>query len=559
MKLSTILDQIDLGGIALPEFQRSYVWNRDQVRALMDSLYRKYPVGSLLVWATKTETAKARGDGSLASGVVKLLLDGQQRVTTLYGIIHGRPPKFFDGNARAFMGLYFNLDEEAFEFYAPLKMNDNSRWINVADVMKAGPGETIKRLVQIADLQENLPAYINRLAAIDAIKQVDLHIEEIAGEDKTVDVVVEIFNRVNSGGTKLSKGDLALAKVCAAWPEARHEMTVRLQKRGKAGFWFRLELLLRCVNTILTGEALFTALESVKPADFREGLTRAEEMIDKAINMIASRLGLDHDRVFGSRGSLPLIARYLAQRNGHLEDHRERDKLLYWYAQTILWGRYAGSIESVLNQDLAAIESQEGALDRLIALPNQNRGNLWLQSTDFGGWSKGARFYPLLYMMTRVCHARDWCSGDELSNHLLGHMNRLEVHHIFPKAMLKKHSYPRPERNAIANFTFLTKECNGYISDREPFDYLTEFAKKNPEALRSHWLPLEPELWEPKNYPEFLAARRELLAKAANNFLDGLLKGAVPEPKGIGSITYRGMAAIADEEDDDVLRECGEW
>lgn len=131
MRISTILDHIDSGSMALPEFQRGYVWNRDQVRRLMHSLYKRHPVGSLLVWETKTESTKARGDGKLASGTVKLLLDGQQRITSLYGIICGRPPRFFDGNAQAFTGLYFNLDDETFEFYAPLKMKDNPLWVNV--------------------------------------------------------------------------------------------------------------------------------------------------------------------------------------------------------------------------------------------------------------------------------------------------------------------------------------------------------------------------------------------------------------------------------------------
>lgn len=87
MKISTILDQIDLGSMALPEFQRGYVWNRDQVRKLMFSLYRKHPVGSLLVWMTKTENANARGDGNLTAGSVKLILDGQQRITSLYSTL----------------------------------------------------------------------------------------------------------------------------------------------------------------------------------------------------------------------------------------------------------------------------------------------------------------------------------------------------------------------------------------------------------------------------------------------------------------------------------------
>ena len=111
MKISTILDHIDSGHMALPEFQRGYVWNRDQVRGLFDSLYKRHPVGGLLVWATESQTATHRGDGPLAAGVVKLLLDGQQRMTSLYGVVRGKPPKFFDGNAQAFNGLRFHLGE----------------------------------------------------------------------------------------------------------------------------------------------------------------------------------------------------------------------------------------------------------------------------------------------------------------------------------------------------------------------------------------------------------------------------------------------------------------
>lgn len=112
--------------MALPEFQRGYVWNREQVQGLMESLYRQYPVGGLLIWTTLVDSAKSRGNAPVPIGLsVDLLLDGQQRMTSLYGIIYGRPPKFFDGNAAAFTGLHFNLGEEAFEFYAPVKMKDN--------------------------------------------------------------------------------------------------------------------------------------------------------------------------------------------------------------------------------------------------------------------------------------------------------------------------------------------------------------------------------------------------------------------------------------------------
>ena len=81
MKIADILTYIASGSVALSEFQRGYVWNGEQVRGLFDSLYKRHPIGGLLVWATETQTTEARGDGFLAPGIVKFLLDGQQRIT----------------------------------------------------------------------------------------------------------------------------------------------------------------------------------------------------------------------------------------------------------------------------------------------------------------------------------------------------------------------------------------------------------------------------------------------------------------------------------------------
>ena len=563
MKISTILDQIDLGAIALPEFQRGYVWNREQVRGLMHSLYRKHPVGSLLVWVTKTEQVDARGDGELTPGSVKLLLDGQQRITSLYGLIKGCSPKFFDGNAQAFAGLYFNLDDETFEFYAPVKMKDNPLWVSVTECMQLGAGKAIQNVISVPELQANLPTYINRLTALDQIKEINLHIEEVAGEDKTVDVVVDIFNRVNSGGTKLSKGDLALARICAQWPDARDQMKIRLGKWHKAGFSFRLEWLLRNINSVMTGEALFSALRDVDTPAFQSGLAQSEKAIDALLNMISSRLGLDHDRVLGSKGSFPLMARYIAQRGGQINNHHERDKMLFWYVHTILWGRYAGSTESILNQDLSLIEDTNGGLDRLIEQLRRNRGDLRIQPDDFIGWSQGARFYPLLYMLTRVCHSKDLLSGVELSNMILGSLSSLQLHHIFPKALLYKHEYSRPEVNALANFTFLTQETNIQLSDRSPDDYLKEVSDTNPGVLESHWIPTDESLWKPENYRDFLAARRGLLAEAANHFLDGLLAGSVPEVAQGPSIVDRVVdlvpGSVDTEDEENTILDCLDW
>src|SRR5690242_11089682 len=182
MKISTILDHIDSGHMSLPEFQRGYVWNRDQVRGLFDSLYRRHPVGGLLVWATEAKTAVHRGDGPLAAGIVKLLLDGQQRMTTLYGVVRGKPPKFFDGNAQAFTGLRFHLQNEVFSFYQPLKMQDDPLWIDVTELMKrgtAGLGDFVTRLAASPAHATQIGDFVARLSRLLSITDVELHIEEV--------------------------------------------------------------------------------------------------------------------------------------------------------------------------------------------------------------------------------------------------------------------------------------------------------------------------------------------------------------------------------------------
>ncbi|MDX2134728.1 MAG: DUF262 domain-containing protein [Saprospiraceae bacterium] len=527
MKISTILDHIDSGHMALPEFQRGYVWNRDQVRGLFDSLYRRHPVGGLLVWATESSGAMYRGDAQLAAGVVKLLLDGQQRITSLYGVVRGTPPKFFDGNATAFTGLQFHLEEEVFAFYQPLKMQGDPLWIDVTELMKkgnAGLGMFVANLSSDTGLASRVGEYVGRLSRLLGIIDIDLHVEEVTGADKTLDIVVDIFNRVNSGGTKLSKGDLALAKICAEWPEARDTMKGNLREWAKSQYNFELDWLLRSVNTVLTGEAKFSYLHNKGAEDIQRALSNATKHINTALNLIGGRLGLDHDRVLFGKFAIPVIVRYLDLRGGVLPE-KERDKLLFWFVQAGMWGRFSGSTESIIDQDLAALEGQDGGLDKLLEQLRLWHGGLQVVPGHFTGWSMGARFYPVLYMLTRMGGARDWGTGLPLKANLLGKNNRLEVHHIFPKAQLYKKGYHRSEVNALANFCFLTKDTNLSISDRFPETYFPMIEENHPGALASQWIPADPLLWKMENYRDFLEARKVLLAHEANRRLEELLHG----------------------------------
>lgn len=570
MKISTILDHIDSGHMALPEFQRGYVWNRDQVRGLFDSLYRRHPVGGLLVWATEAKTATHRGDGPLAAGIVKLLLDGQQRMTSLYGVVRGRPPKFFDGNTQAFTGLRFHLETETFAFYQPVKMQGDPLWIDVTGLMKAGTaglGAFVTQFSADPDHAPHVGTYVGRLSTLLGITDIDLHIEEVTGSDKTLDVVVDIFNRVNSGGTKLSKGDLALAKICAEWPEARDSMKAKLKKWTEADYNFNLDWLLRSVNTVLTGEAKFSYLHDKGALDIQDGLKRASKYIDASLNLIAGRLGLDHDQVFFGRFGVPVMVRYMDQKKEVLSAV-ERDKLLFWFAQAGMWGRFSGSTETFIDQDLAALEGPNGGLDALIEQLRLWHGGLRVEPGHFTGWSLGARFYPVLYMLTRMGEARDWGTGLPLKAGLLGRMSRLEVHHIFPKAQLYKPKilggpFKRPEVNALSNFCFLTKETNLRISDHLPEDYFPEVEEKNPGALASQWIPMDPSLWKVERYRDFLEARKELLAAEAKRIFEELLHGDTKWLSGsispVASTASEFIGGVTSEMEEQELEALNDW
>lgn len=561
MQIETILNQIDLGSYALPEFQRGYVWNRDQVKRLMNSLYHDYPIGGLLVWVTSTNQDLARGDVNLTPGSVNLILDGQQRITSLYGIIKGIPPKFFDGNARSFTGLYFNLKEESFEFYMPTKMKDNPEWISVTELMQKGVGIYLQDATNDSpERGQYLMTELSKLTKIDNIKKVDLHIQQVAGDNFTIDVVVDIFNNVNSGGTKLSKGDLALAKICGEWSNARGELKRIIKKFSRAGYNFQMEWLLRCITVCLTKRPYFSELDKVSISEFRKALSETEGLIGECLDHIGSRLGLDNDRVLGGRYAIPTMVGYLKIRGANKLDNNEWDKLLYWYIHSFLWGRYTGSTESVMAQDLNAI-SNGGDVESLISLMRQSRGDLTIRPEDFRAWSTGARIYPLLYMLTRVSHAKDFGSGVELSNAMLGKNSSLEVHHIFPKHLLYEKGYSKNLVNQIANYAFLTKKTNLEISDRDPAEYIPEYNTKTPGAIESHWIPKEKEYWALDRYDDFLEKRRDLLAEGANSFLDSLYKGTI-ESVQIETYSDRDVSGEADSmtvEEERIIDDVNKW
>jgi len=561
MDVATILHLIDAEEYGMPVFQRGYVWSRHQVRRFMSSLYHRNPVGSLLIWVPHEATDVRKGSKSPA-GNIKLIVDGQQRLTTLYGIVRGEAPPFFIGNAGSFRDLYFHLDAEKgeeFEFYGPVRMKNNPRWVSVTEVLQKGSGRFFEERLAAGLL---LPADIAKLNQLDRVLEKEFHAETITGRD--LDEVVNIFNEVNSGGTKLSSADLAMAKVSVLRSSARKEMELCLQKWRKSGYDFSFNWLLRGITIHIFGDARYSALEKVDAERFGEGLRQFSNHIDDLLLQIRANLGLDNSSVLRSEFALLVLARYLKLNGGLRQGEAEIARLLYWYIHCVLWGRYSGATEARLNQDLAILrdaDNREGQISGLVEALRNERGTLSLFAQDFYGSWRNNRFYPLLYLLTRVGRARDLKKNIPLSMDLLN--SPLELHHIFPKSRLYAMGRNRRDVNTLANFAFLVEGSNRSIGNSWPADYLREADSKYVGVLESQWIPNDPELWMPENYDLFLQKRREHLTRSANFLLETLASGQLPHgtmwPRLAESqLTTRPVHMVSDEEER-ALRECQSW
>ena len=512
-------------------------------------------------------------------------------MTSLYGVIKGQPPAFFNGDHKAFTNLRFHAANERFEFFQPIKMKDDPLWFDVTEVMQSGvgglPGLLEKKLGP-PGVNIDPASYIevnNRLLRLLGVTARDFHIEQVTDAGKNIDTVVDIFNRLNSAGTTLSSGDLALARIAAKWPEVREEMERHVKAWRTHGFHFALDWLLRCVNAVVNGEAAFQHLHDTPGDEVRDGLQRTVKHVDAVLNQISQRLGLDHDRVLFGRFSIPVLIRHLELHAPGVTGTDEWNRLLYWFLQAGIRGRFSGTTETKIRQDLVSVDGTTEGIDRLLADIGTKWGRRRVIPSDFDAWSLGARLYPALYWLTRVGGAKNFCDGAELKAGLLGKGAQLQVHHIFPKAVLYGAGYEKPQVNALGNLCFLTAACNKWIgaacpAERSPYvkgksdpdlrrigreGYFAFMREKNAGVLESQWIPMDEDLWKVENYPAFLEARRNLLAIAANRHLTELYTAhaevldAVDERSELVAVPSAAQLQVAGVDEEEMLEKLQDW
>ncbi len=548
--------------LQLPELQRRYVWRAPRVRDLLDSLYRGYPSGSILVWETNDEipTRPSAIEQTLSPfRGQRLLLDGQQRITSLAAALSGESVKV--RGRKNPIDILFNLEhpdtlEEIIEVQddeesivseddeipddpdedetqetlqerfdrltfvvASRGLAQRPNWVSVSDVFGgASDADVLQRAGVMGFGDPRFKKYSERLNRLRSIRNY-MYVMHVLGPEHTYEEVAEIFVRVNSLGMKLRSSDLALAQVTSRWRGCLGLFEEFQEECERVWFTLDIGLLVRTMVVFATRQPKFQRVGSTAVEQLKSGWGEAKAGLRFAVNFLRENAGIEDESVLSSPMLIIPVAVYSQLKAERFSDEDER-ALLYWLYVANTRGRYSrGSTETLLAEDLNILFRGGHPADLLEPL-RRVFGRLDVLPADLVGRPARSPLFPMAYLALKSQGAKDWHTGLGISLTSRGRQHVIQFHHIFPKALLREHGYEQGEINEIANLAFIAGRTNQRLGRKSPADYFPEIVdKRGKEALTSQLIPLDPDLHRVENYPGFVEARRTLLADAINGFI----------------------------------------
>jgi hypothetical protein len=562
-QLGALMHYIELGEIGLPDIQRPFVWPNAKVRDLFDSMYRGYPVGYLLLWQNGVDGGqKTIGTDSKQKAARLLIVDGQQRLTSLYAVIKGIPViRENYGSERieiAFNPLLgtFEVADAAIRKDRSFIPNISKVWSSQSDVFSIVE-EYLTGLKHSRDVTVEEDRQVKKsIMALHGMVGFPFTALELAA---TMDEeqVAEVFVRINSKGKPLNQADFILTLMSVFWDEGRTQLeefcrSARQVPKGKPSpfnYFFEPEpdhLLrvsvgqgfrrarLNYVYSILRGKDLETGELSAERRDQHFSILKQAQ--ERTLNLAywhdflkaIRQSGHCSGKTISSQGALTFAyTLYLLGRTTYeVEEFTLRRVIARWFFMSTLTGRYTGSPESTMEYDLARLRPVEEAeefvdlLDRLcdekltqdfweITLPQE------LAVSSARTPALFAYYAALVLLDARVLYSEQRVK-DLLEPSLISSKSAIERHHLFPKAHLGRQGLSDVrDTNQAANFALIEWGDNISVSDKPPTVYVPLLEQRFPQAelKRMYYWHSLPENWQDMPYPEFLAKRRELMAR----------------------------------------------
>ncbi len=558
-----LLEDIAIGEIGLPDIQRPFVWNTSRVRDLFDSMYRGYPIGTLLFWENGYPGEhRAIGVGGKQKVPHLLIVDGQQRLTALYAVMKGVP--IVDKNFRQRrLRIAFNPLKEKFEVTNTAIERDPT-WIPDISVLwqpdfdqYAFVSAFLERLTERHQLspedRKRIPKAIQRLINLINYPMTAQEISANAPEEQ----VAEIFVRINNQGRKLNQADFILTLMSVFWEEGRKELEdfCRRAKHPPADnhpspynpyFQPDPEQLLRVdvalafrrarlehVYSILRGKDLQTREFSAERRDAQFALLRKAQahVLDLQhwhdFLKVLKRAGYIHPSLISSQTALVYTYALwlIGKRDFGLDQHTLRNLMARWFFMSSLTGRYTSSPETRMDQDLALLRGHNQPEAFIQVLEQEMSAVLtpdyWETTLPNDLATASARntgqfaFFAALCILDAPVLYSSMKVRDLLDPTTQGYKQALERHHLFPRKYLERQGgADRRDINQVANYALVEWHDNIDISDRPPAEYAPEYERRFPSEVlkKMYYYHALPERWHEMDYQDFLRERRRRMA-----------------------------------------------
>lgn len=561
--LSSLMNFVEMGDIGLPDIQRPFVWKNAKIRNLFDSMYRGFPIGYLLLWQNSfaNDDVRSIGTDTKQKAPRLLIVDGQQRLTSLYAVVKGIPVIRENYNQEK-IEIAFNPLTETFEVADAAIRKDKSfipnisivwsKETNLFSVVKSYLEELTKTREITEEDTQKIQNAITKLHSLLSYPFTALELASTVNEEQ----VSEVFVRINSEGKKLNQSDFILTLMSVFWDEGRTQLEsfcrdARKPSKGgpspynvfiepdpdqllrvSVGLAFK-RARLKSVYSILRGKDLETEQFSAERRDEQfETLKAAQAHVlnlqywhdfFKCIKQAGFRSG---EWITSASNLIFCYTLYLIGRTEYGLDHGEvKQTLAKWFFMSNITGRYTSSPESAMEFDLARLRGvTEGSefLNILNSITDSTLTNDFWAITLPNKLATSSSRSPSLfafYAAQNILGAKILFSNHKISD-LMDPATQspradYEKHHLFPKAHLATQGITQTrDTNQIANFALVEWADNGDIGKKSPAQYLQEYKDRfaGKELQEMYYWHALPDNWENMDYPDFLSKRRELMA-----------------------------------------------
>ncbi|MFA6446498.1 MAG: DUF262 domain-containing protein, partial [Candidatus Paceibacterota bacterium] len=498
-KLADIVHDIEKGILRIPQFQREFVWDKPRVIKLLESIYLEYPIGSFFFWDAPRKYYDFYRDIA-ELGLPKpdkyekivFILDGQQRLTSLYVTVKG-----LTLYGRDYRKICFDLDGKTFVDRIP----DNQRFVSVSDLLSnerydVYEGLTVDRKKSFNECFQRFNNY--PFSAIDV-------------RDKELDEVCDIFERINQGGQKLNLFDLISASTWTPEFDLRVAVKNENERLKSKGFGeIDNEVYLQALSLIAKGSCTRPVQLQLRAEDVNKNWQDTIESMSLSIDYLRNNLGVVNSVFIPYRTMIAVVAYMFSKNKGRSLSHEQSELLAQWFWQATFSERYSASTLTLMTEDKKLMDKIASGASVIVKYPFALDIDSLIQVRMY---RKSAVKNGVLCLLARR-NPRHFKNNVPLmlKDGYYSDFNSSEKHHVFPKSIVQK-KFPMIMVHSLPNFCFIPAELNKEISNKKPSIYFQEYQSLNPEfedTLKTHLIRNDESIKQ-DDFMSFLALRSAML------------------------------------------------